>query len=202
MKCPTCEKTIPVTGSLVAQAQAQAHAHECRGIRIPVKVLHNGPSWAIDFADSIGYITDVDGKDLYVTFDGVKNTQRLYEADLVAASPQQNGFENKPCTKHTGGTVHMHAGDRTAYQYASCESNRRHQDEKLWLRQEAEFDETAFVTEGNSDETQINRMMLAIFDERCPGIRFSAGDAPHYRAAAIAALTALGILTAKAIDIN
>jgi len=100
----------------------------------------------------------------------------------------------KPCTRHTGGAMHMHHGDRMAYQYVSCESNRQHQI--------ADFDETAFVTNGPSDEAQINRMMLAIFDERCPSIRFSAGDVPHYRAAAIAALTALGILTAKAIGTN
>jgi hypothetical protein len=46
------------------------------------------------------------------------------------------------------------------------------------------------------EEADIERMMDAIFDERCPGIRWSEEDRPHYRAAAIAALTSLGIIAA------
>jgi hypothetical protein len=47
---------------------------------------------------------------------------------------------------------------------------------------------------GNTPEAQINRMAMAIFDERCPGIRWEASDYPHYRTAAIAALISLGIM--------
>jgi hypothetical protein len=46
------------------------------------------------------------------------------------------------------------------------------------------------------EEADIDRMMMAIFDERCPGIRWSEEDQPYYRAAAIAALTSLGIIAA------
>jgi hypothetical protein len=46
------------------------------------------------------------------------------------------------------------------------------------------------------EETDISRMTDAIFDERCPGIRWSEEDRPHYRAAAIAALTSLGTISA------
>jgi hypothetical protein len=46
-----------------------------------------------------------------------------------------------------------------------------------------------------SEERAIDRMTTAIFAERCPGERWSEGDRPQYRAAAIAALLVLRVLT-------
>jgi hypothetical protein len=46
------------------------------------------------------------------------------------------------------------------------------------------------------EEGDIERLMWVIWDDRCPGIRWSEEDRPHYRAAAIAALTSLGIIAA------
>lgn len=56
--------------------------------------------------------------------------------------------------------------------------------------------ERVLATGGNSREAQIDRMAVAIFDERCPGIRPSAADYPLYRAAAVAALVSLGVIEA------
>ncbi len=46
-----------------------------------------------------------------------------------------------------------------------------------------------------SEERAIDRMTTAIFAERCPGERWSEGDRAQYRAAAIAALLVLRVLT-------
>lgn len=46
------------------------------------------------------------------------------------------------------------------------------------------------------EEADIERFMWIIWDDRCPGIRWSEEDRPHYRAAAIAALTSLGTISA------
>ena len=56
------------------------------------------------------------------------------------------------------------------------------------------FFERFLLVRGNSDEAAINRMAIAIFNERCPCIRDSAPDYPHYHAAAVAALESLGII--------
>jgi len=49
-------------------------------------------------------------------------------------------------------------------------------------------------------EPAIEKLMYAIFDDRCPGIAFHEADRPYYRSAAIAALTALGAIPANEID--
>jgi len=45
------------------------------------------------------------------------------------------------------------------------------------------------------EERQIDNMMAAIFNERCPGIGFHPNDREPYRNAAIAALQSLGVLS-------
>jgi hypothetical protein len=77
----------------------------------------------------------------------------------------------------------------TCWQY---EHHREHAGGPGAFSQEA-FDSTnaGFSAEQDND---IHSMMLAIFNERCPGIRFDERDVPLYRRAAIAALNVLGML--------
>lgn len=60
----------------------------------------------------------------------------------------------------------------------------------------SEISVTTETTYSPQQESAIESMMWAIWDDRCPSIRWSEGDRPHYRAAAIAALSSLGILSA------
>jgi hypothetical protein len=59
--------------------------------------------------------------------------------------------------------------------------------------------EAYFKRKTNQDQAAIERivtdMMMAIFDERCPGIRWDEKDARYYRPAAIAALKVLGVIS-------
>jgi hypothetical protein len=61
-------------------------------------------------------------------------------------------------------------------------------------RMNRSMDTVVGTTYSASEERAIDRMTTAIFAERCPGERWSEGDRPQYRAAAIAALRELRIL--------
>jgi len=51
-------------------------------------------------------------------------------------------------------------------------------------------------------EPAIEKLMYAIFDDRCPSIGFQEADRPYYRSTAIAALTALGCIPANEIALT